>query len=299
MKLIQTKRPVIESTPSRAALLAALFALVAGSAAHAASTQVGDLRLPSGNYSGAFTYFDTASSGDLTRAVVGAPVGINSNFLVASQNPDTVVNSADDIGLRTYSSVTTIRQLNRYASDQDGPGAGGGPQRAGAAQWTIDLSPLGTYLTSNSLLLTALDLRLVVDPTDDVRDYDVYLSYTNAAESIALASLSTGATSGDDNYDNFWFPAQSVAEGNVANGTHKVIERDFQGDMDVTIDLLSLYSAGVTDLNLIMSSGAFLSGDNFAIEDGSGISIDTAPIPEPSSLALLGLGGLLMARRRR
>ena len=281
------------------AAVAAVLSLGVCGVAQAAGTQVGDLRLPSANYNGAFTYFDTASSGDLTRAVVGAPVGINSNFIVASQNPDSTVDPADDIGLRTYSSVTTIRQLNRYASDQDGPGAGGGPQRAGAAQWSIDLSPLGTYLTNNSLSLTALDLRLVVDPTDDVRDYDVYLSYTNPGESITLASLSTGATSGDDNYDNFWFPAQSVSEGSVANGTHKVIELDYQGNMDITIDLLSLYSAGVTDMNLIMSSGAFLQNDNFNIQDGSGISIDTAPIPEPSSLALLGLGGLLMARRRR
>lgn len=275
-----------------------LFGL--GSMVHAASTQIGDLRLSSGVYSGSVTYFDPASGGDLTRAVGGAPVAVNSSFIAVTQNagggtPD----SATDIGLQTYSSVTNIRTLNRYASDQDGPGAGGGPQTAGAVQWTIDLSPIGGYLSSNSLALTALDLRLVTNPSDDEKEYDVYLSYTNPAESIALAGITTsGATAGDDNYDDFWFPAQSVAEGSVANGTHRVVELDFTGDMDTTIDLLALYNAGIEDFNLIMASGAFLSGRTISIADGSGLSIDTAPIPEPG-ITLLGLMGACAFLRRK
>lgn len=269
---------------------------------HAAGTQIGDLRLSSNAYSGGFTYFDPASGGDLTRAVVGAPVGVNSNFIAVTQNSDGGTPSdTDDIGLRTYSSSTQIRTINRFGSDQDGPGALGGPQRAGAVQWTIDLSPIGGYLSTNNLALSALDLRLLTNPSDDTAaaEYDVYLSYTNPAESIALAGLNTGLTAGDDNYDDFWFPAQSTAEGAIANGTHKVIELDFTGDMDTTIDLLALYNSGVEDLNLMVVSGAFFSGRTITINDGSGISIDTVAVPEPGVSVLGLLGGFALLRRRR
>ena len=276
-------------------------ALAMIAAAEGAGTLIGDLRLSSGTYSGGYTYFDAASGGDLTRNVPGAPVNVNSNFIAVTQNADGASpESATDIGLQTFSSSTVIRQLNRFAADQDGPGAGGGPQRAGAVQWTVDLSPLGGYLSTNDLDLTALDLRLRTDPSDDAKEYDVYLSYTNVSETISLAGLSTSATTaGDDNYDNFWFPAQSVAEGGIANGTHKVIERDFTGDMDITVDLLALYDAGVTELNVIMASGAFLSGRTIGVLEGSGLSIDTAPIPEPGVGLLVMVGSFGLLRRRR
>lgn len=262
--------------------------------ANAASTVIGDLRLPSGTYSGAFTYFDPASGGDLTRAVTGAPVGVNSTFVAVTQNPDGgAPDSTSDIGVRTYSTATTLRTLNRFDAND------GNPTRAGAVQWTIDLSPIGGYLATNNLAATALDLRLVTDPSDDTKEYDVYLSYTNPAEAITLAGVSTSGTAGDDNYAGFWLPAQTVAEGAVANGTHKVIELDFTGDMDTTVDLLALYEAGVEDLNLIVASGAFFSGRTIGILEGSGLSIDTAPVPEPtvSLLALLAALGLLRRRR--
>lgn len=265
-----------------------------------ASTQIGDLRLPSGNYSGGFTYFDPASGGDTTRAVVGAPVAINSNFIAVTQNPGGATpDSTSDIGLRTFSSATTLRTLNRFKADQDGPGAGSGPQRAGAVQWTIDLSPLAAYLATNNLGLTALDLRLVTNPSDDSKEYDTYLSYTNAVEGITQANLATGLTAGTDNYNNFWFPAQAVAEGSIANGTHKVIERDFVGDMDSTIDLLALYNNGVTEVNLIMASGDFFSGRTIAIGNGSGLSFDAVTVPEPSISLLAVFGSLALLRRRR
>lgn len=287
------------NNPITLSLLLALAPLV-----EAASTQVGDLRLSSTPYSGATTYFDPASDGDLTRAVVGAPVGINSNFIAVTQNPDGgTPNTSEDIGIRTFSSATQIRTLNRFGADPDGPGPLGGPQRVGGVQWSIDLSPLGSYLSGNALSLTNLELRLANLASDDTKEYDIYLSYTNAAESIALASLSTGLSAGTDNYSDFWFPSQTVAEGSIANGTHKVIKRDFTGDMtgasELVIDLLALYGAGVTELNLMMVSGAFYDNRTMGIEEGSGIFIDTAPIPEPN-VSILGLiGALALLRRRR
>lgn len=247
------------------------------------------------------TEIDPVSSGDLTRAVTGAPVSVNSDFIAVTQNAGGGTPDGDDIVLRTFSSVTNIRTINRFGADQDGSGPLGGPQRAGGVQWTIDLSPLNSYLSSNSLSLTALDLDMVTTVSANMNEYDMYLSYTNPAESITLAGLATGATAGDDNYDNFWFPAQGVAEGAIANGTHKVIELDETGNLSRTVDLLGLYNAGVTDLNLILASGAFNDERQISIAAGSGLSIDTAPaVPEPSSslLAALAMGAALVKRRR-
>ena len=279
--------------------LLTLAAISGVSYINAASIQVGDLRLPSANYGGGFTYFDAASDGDLTRAVSGAPVGVNSTFTAVTQNSGDTLDSGTDIGLQTYSSATVIRQLNRYTSDSDGPGGVTGPQRAGGVQWQIGLSPIDGYLSGNSLDLTTLDLRLLTDPNDDAKSYDVYLSYTLPADSISILGLDTSDSAGTNNYNNVWLPAQSGTEGDIINGTHKLIELNFTGNMDTTINLLPLYDAGVSDVNLIMMSGAFFSGRTIGINDGSGLFIDTVAIPEPSSAILMGLGSVAFLLRRR
>ena len=279
--------------------LLTLAAISGVSYINAASIQVGDLRLPSANYGGGFTYFDAASDGDLTRAVSGAPVGVNSTFTAVTQNSGDTLDPSTDIGLQTYSSATVIRQLNRYTSDSDGPGGVTGPQRAGGVQWQIGLSPIDGYLSGNSLDLTTLDLRLLTDPNDDAKSYDVYLSYTLPADSISILGLDTSDSAGTNNYNNVWLPAQSGTEGDIINGTHKLIELNFTGNMDTTINLLPLYDAGVSDVNLIMMSGAFFSGRTIGINDGSGLFIDTVAIPEPSSAILMGLGSVAFLLRRR
>ncbi|NNC90689.1 MAG: hypothetical protein HKN82_19705 [Akkermansiaceae bacterium] len=293
---------------SLVSLAITMSALAAGTAwasvIPASAIQVGDFRLSSGTYSGGITYFDPSSPTHQTRGVTGAPVQLVSDFVAATQNPGGTPDSGSDIGLQTYSSATNIRTLNRFTADQDGPGPEGGPQRAGAVQWSLDLTPLDSYLGTNNLALTTLALQLNTDPSDDTKLYDVYLSYTNAAESIALAGISTGAASGDDNYDDFWFPAQSVAEGGVANGTHKVVELDYAGNMNLTLDLLALYNSGVTDLNLIMASGDFFSSRTVSILEDSGIWLETTSataVPEASEAVIFALGvmGLAVQRRRR
>lgn len=278
--------------------LALLLVVTSSHSVRAAGTQIGDFRIGSTTYP-SLTYFDPGFS-ETTRATVGAPVQVNSAFTGTSQDAgDAPANSAEDIGLQTFSSATVIRQLNRFASDPDGPGAAGGPQTVGAVQWSFDLSPIDSYLSTNSLELTALDLDLVTSLSSTALDkeYDIYLSYTNLAESISRTSIHTSSAA--SNYSTFWFPAQAAAEGAVVNNSFKLIELDFIGNMNLTIDLLSLYDAGVREFNLIMSSGAFFSGRTIGIGDGSGLSIDTAPVPEPSAAVLGLLGGLALVRRRR
>jgi len=238
-----------------------------------------------------------------TRAVIGAPVAVDSSFMGLSQNPDNVADTTD-LSIKSFGAATQIVTLNRFGPDPDGPGGAGGPQRAGAVQWNFDLSPIDGYLAANSLTLTALDLGMVIDISDNSKGYDLYLSYTNAGDAITKTDISM-VNSGDkdtggspDNYNNFWLAAQGSPEGTVVGGTHKVLKLD-ASDLALSDSLLSLYNDGVRDVNLIMMSGDFLSTRQIKVLDGSGLSITTEAVPEPGSLALLGAGGLLLARRRR
>jgi hypothetical protein len=48
-----------------------------------------------------------------------------------------------------------------------------------------------------------------------------------------------------------------------------------------------------------VDSDPLFGGDVANTSEDNFYSIDVSPVPEPGSLALLGLGGLLIARRRR
>ncbi len=266
--------------------LIVLFLLAAGLAnVHGGLVQVGDFRIGSTDY-GVNTYFDPGFT-NATRGVSGAPVGVNSTFTGTTQNTGgSAPDSSTDIGLRTYSSATVIRTLSRYNSTT----------AAGIVQWNFDLSPLDSYLSGNGLSLTALDMDLVMNLSDDTKAFDVYLSYDNAAEGISLTGIS--ATSGTDNYDNFSGPALVAGEGGIANGTHKVLKLETMGDQTVSDSLLALYNSGVREFNLQIAASSFLSSRTLSIQEGSGLSITT--IPEPATLGLVasfGVGVLFIRKR--
>ena len=75
--------------------------------------------------------------------------------------------------------------------------------------------------------------------------------------------------------------SESITTGDI-NGTHKVSSFNFVND------------AGYEDIVVTLD----VTGGGPALMVGT-VLVDTAAIPEPGSLALLGLGGLLIARRRR
>ncbi|MCB1133401.1 MAG: hypothetical protein KDN05_19935, partial [Verrucomicrobiae bacterium] len=104
--------------------------------------QVADLRLPAGEFSGAFTYFDPGFGPLATRPAPTTAVSVPCDFSGTSQDPNGTLDDTIDIGLQTYSTATSIRTLNRYASDPDGPGGVAGTQTAGAVQWKFDLTEL-------------------------------------------------------------------------------------------------------------------------------------------------------------
>lgn len=252
------------------------YALLSASTANAASTPIGDFRLNANPFSGGFTYFDPGfgslhgESPLMTRGTIGSPVTVNSDFSGTSQDEGNApVSDLTDVGLRTYSSATVIRTINRYAQDTT---QGTGTDDVGAVQWSFDLTPVDSYLSSNSLSLSALDLDFITDPSDDDKPYDVYLSYTDAG--IALTDISISART---NHNNMWVPAQASAEGDVVGGMFEILELQHAGDLALNQSLLSLYNSGVREFNLIMSSGAFFSGRTIGIQAGSGLSIDTQP----------------------
>lgn len=290
---------------SKGTCLASVIALGLACTANAGVDQVGDLRIGAATYE-TDTPFDPGFT-ETTRSVAGAPVEVNSTLTGGSQNAGGgTPSTGTDVFLRTYSSVTQINNLSRYTPSLNGGASG--PARVGMIQWNIDLTPIDGYLAGNALALTALDLDFNFDPSDDGKKYDIYLSYTNAGESISLASIdnSTVGYDGDGNggagslnWTNFFNPARGSTAGDIINGTHKVLAVDITGNLTSSESLLALYNAGVREINLQIAAGDYWAARQFKVNEGAGISITTEPVPEPASLGLISAGLLLVLGRRR
>lgn len=271
----------------------ALIAILSVVSAYGGLVQVGDFRIGSVDY-GVNTYFDPGFT-NTTRGVTGAPVNISSTFTGTSQNAGgTSPDSATDIGLRTYTSVTSILNMNRYASPTDG-NAGG---RIGIVQWNFDLTPLDSYLSDNALSLTALDLDLVLDlPGDD--GYDVYLSYTDADAGTTLTDIS--ASDPTSNYHTFWWAAENdnATAGDIVDGKFEVLVRDQVDDGAISDSLLTLYGNGVREFNLTLMTPDYNNSQQTKVQEDSGLSITTEEVPEPVTIGMLEIGALLMLVVRR
>lgn len=262
--------------------------------AWAGVVQVGDFRIDATDYS-SDTFIDpgVVLADDIeTRAILAAPVQINSVFTATSQESGGVAD-ANDLTLRTFSSVTRVRTLNRFGPDDDGIG---GVQRAGGVQWAFDLSPLDSYLATEALDLTALDLDLDVVLSGGAGSYDFFLSYTSPTAGTTLTGI---GAAGSDIYSSFVLPGIGAADGDIINGEFEVIAGSVAGNLDITESLLSLYDEGVREFNLILTSSSFMNGRNIDIAAGSGLSITTVPVPEPATMVLIGLGTVVMMGKRR
>jgi len=280
-----------------------MVAIGLASSANAGVTQIGDFRIASTGHPSPGTVFDPGFT-QATRGVLTAPAGseIISTLSVGSQNASGLAEQEFDPRIKTFTAASQILNLSRFGPSTNGGVSGA--TRAGMAQWSFDLTPLDTYLSTNGLTLTELDLDMVFDLKDETNILDYYLSYTNATESISKADIDVTTIgdavgvggAGSNNWTNFFNPARGSSIGDVINGTHRVLLVDHVGDVNSSESLLSLFNAGVRQFNLQVAAGNFQSNDQFKMIAGSGLSITT--IPEPASLALLG-AGLAMACSRR
>lgn len=259
--------------------------------AQADVVQVTDLRLGGGDVS-TKTYYDPGFSGFTTRYPAGSPYWANAAFSGTSSQTGGASPDAYDLALRTWSSQTNIYSLARSAT------------LPAIVQWKIDLTTLDTYLNDNSLAMTALDFGWNATTSGNWGEgkYDMYLSYTNVAEGITLTDIS--ATSATDNKNTFWTPAQGAALGDIVGGTHRVIVSGQPGTDESTPftmseSILAAYNSGVREFNVQLMGYGYLPGRVLFVKDGSGVYMETSPIPEPATMILLGLGSLALLRKRK
>ena len=242
--------------------------------------KIADFRISPEISNGYRTFYDYGFGPEQTREVDGAPLSLPVEFSVTSSQAFTGSGDfATDPNVRTFSGNTRIRNFNRFAS---APNATPGTESVATLQFTLDLSVLEEYLASTpSASLNALELQLALDLSDEDAAYDIYLSYTNAAESINFTNISLD--SGQDNYRNIWNPAHldaNTAVGDIINGSHRILNFDQTGDLDQRTDILSLYQAGVREINVVMAMASFYSGSRaINLIENAGLNADLGSGP--------------------
>ena len=151
---------------------------------------------------------------------------------------------------------------------------------------------------SNSATTTGTDLRVTVNGIDGAGNEDKYgIQILNNGSAIDTSSLNVVLTSG-----NFYQVKLNV--GGVSGGSFTGITAELLTEAGSSLKLLDNGGGGgyttVTTLTTDAEAYAFFGGQNPTTRAASHVdNFSTPSIPEPASLALMGLGGLLMLSCRR
>lgn len=232
--------------------------------------------------------------------------------------PGTVVDSTGN---------STAGRLFGYAPGADLTGVIGvaGPPGLGTAyNFTEATGISGVFTNSKTAIPATLDFSLFVSVSVSAPQVGQGALFSNNnntnpnRSTLGLAGsqifffVNGGAfdTTGDSlsNGDAFFFTADGTGVGGVNlfdGGFHQVGVSRQSSRFDLSIDGLVVASGTTTTTGNIDQSVEWMIGRTRAF--GSDLDavvadvkvFDTYAVPEPSSFALLGLGGLLLARRRR
>jgi hypothetical protein len=228
-------------------------------------------------------------SGLATRGVGGSPDTIGAvvgsvNMMGGHEVGDSTYNGID---VSNFSFVTQYNNLDRYANDD----------RGGLITWDFDLS---TYLSGKTVGNAVGDSQFSLDVdftnrrTSAGKDGLWFISYNNGAGlTLDLTDITTHTvsinTSGAQN---------NALVSNAALYTQVLALPADAGVGVHSVDVTSQIAASTDGLIRIAYLEREFRGD-IRIQNASGL-VETIVIPEPSTLALLGLGALgLIWRRRR
>ena len=188
-------------------------------------------------------------------------------------------------------------------------GGFGGPVRD--VFGSVDLGGDGNVTTNDFWYIVNANQDLGSDPgagSAVASDYWGFTLTADAGSSLDLTSLTFdyGVGHNDGGTSDFGYRVftkvdggafTSIATGGVASASYTA--GDWSGQASGNIDLTSLATTvdgGNVEFRIQMWSSSASGG---AIQAFQNITTNGAVVPEPSSIALLGLGGLALLRRRR